>query len=374
MRILLITPYFYPHKGGSQQYAEELHYHLMKADPSVKVDVLTYNTDHAKEVEEYRGFTIYRVPCVQILPGQFAIPNYFKLRKLLNKLFGQNHYDFINSHTRFFESSWWAPYVARHFKTKSVLTDHCAFHPVHPSKFVSFIAKTVDKTIAPFVSIKYDVVTVTNRATYDFAKYLKMKDPQIIYGGVDTDYFKPQPKKGRTITVTFLGRMIQSKGPQLLYEAAKNILKTYRNVEFIFAGGGPMFNHLTIQPYNHITFLGSIEKKEIANLLKKTDILVHPSLHHEGFPNVLLEAGASGCAIIATDKGGSREIVLPGKTGILIEPSIAQIKHALEILLDDPKKREALSSNIRRHIEEKFNWNKIVRDYQKLIEKHVVKI
>lgn len=371
MRILLVTPYFYPHKGGSQQYAEELHYHLMKADPAIHVDVLCYNTDHAKEFEKYRGFHVYRVPCIEVLRGQFAIPNYFKLWKLLKMLFFKHSYAFINSHTRFFESSWWVPYVARHFKTKSVLTDHCAFHPVHTSRIVSFIAKTFDKTIIPFFANQYDVVTVTNKATLAFAKSLGIKKPQLIYGGVDTDYFNQSHKKDsqEKIRITFVGRMIESKGPQLLYEAAQNILKENKNVSFIFAGGGPMITALSKNRNKNITLLGSVEKSEVGNILKQSDIVVHPSLHHEGFPNVLLEAGAAGSVVIATDRGGTKEIIIHNKTGIIVEPRVADIQSSIETLIADKSKRDMLGKNLRNHIEKHFSWKKIVVEYQNLISK-----
>ena len=224
MRILLITPYFYPHKGGSQQYAEELCYHLMKVTSDTQVDVLTYNTDNAPEKEEYRGMTVYRVPCIQILPGQFAFPNYWKLWTLLKKLNKGHRYTLINSHTRFFENSWWTPFVAKHFYSKSVLTDHCANHPTHTSALVNTIASGVDKIIAPFISKQYDMVTVTNKSTLEFVKSLGMKQPELVYGGVDTKYFSPADKtKPRTIPkidkvfdkndiiITFVGRMIHSK-------------------------------------------------------------------------------------------------------------------------------------------------------------------
>ena len=79
IKILLISPYFAPHIGGSQRYMEELYVHLSEQFPHISVDVLTYNTTDSKTIEKYRGITIYRVPCWEILPGQFALPNPIKL-------------------------------------------------------------------------------------------------------------------------------------------------------------------------------------------------------------------------------------------------------------------------------------------------------
>lgn len=385
-RVLLITPYFYPHKGGSQQYALELYSHLMKINPSVSVDVVCYNTDNSKPVEEYNGFTIYRVPCWQPLKGQFAIPNYVALATTLQKLFAKNRYSFVNSHTRFFESSWWVPFVARYYYTRSVLTDHCATHPTHARKIVSYIAQAIDKTIVPFFMKKYDFVTATNNATLSFVESLGVQNAHLMYGGVDIKEFN-QTKKTRTrkipgikkvfsaedIIITFVGRMIESKGPQLLLESVQDIIKKNKHVSVVFAGDGPLFSSLSQQANDQIFFTGALEKKQVAQLLKSTDILVHPSLHHEGFPNVILEAGASQCAVIATDKGGTREIIHHNRTGLIINPTIPEIQKALKTLIKNIDKREVFAKDLRSWIVTNYSWNTIAKDFQELITGTITK-
>lgn len=380
MKILVVSPFFYPHKGGSQQYAEQLYYHLMRANSRIKVDVLCYNTDNASEKEEYQGMTIYRIPCVQILPGQFAVPNYIKLWKLIRKLHKKNKYSFINAHTRFFESSWWVPFVAKYMGSKSMLTDHCADHPKQKSKLITQFATLVDKYFVPIFIRNYDVIAVTNKATLEFISKMQIKIPRIIYGGVDSDYFKPNsggskrciPKIKRKfnrpdIIVTFLGRLIHSKGPQILITAAERILKNQRNVYFIFAGSGELYKKLSGVKNKHILFTGPLDRKRVACLLENTDIFVHPSFHHEGFPNVLLEAGASGCAVIATRRGGTDEIIIHNKTGVLAKPTVTSIEKNLLELIDNKRRREKLGKALRKHIRRNFDWRIIVKEYHRLI-------
>lgn len=373
MRILVISPYFYPHKGGSQKYAEELHVNLMQKNPSVKVDVLTYNTDNSKEIEKYRGLTIYRVPCIQILKGQFAVPDYLKLLKVLKKL-KKNNYDFVNSHTRFFESSWWAPFASKYLNAKSILTDHCADHPTHKLALVTVISRLVDKNIVPFFIKKYDFVTVTNSSTKKFLNSLGIKNTTLIYGGVDTDYFKSESKNKtrkigskilskNDIAVSFVGRMIYSKGPHLLLEAAEKIASENKNVYFLFGGDGPELKNLKSHKNKQIIFLGSLNKDKVADLMKKSDILVHPSLHNEGFPNVLLEAGSASCAILATNMGGTFEIINKN-TGIIIKPDSKDIYKKLNLLINEPEKREKYQKSVRNWVKEKYNWGKIAKDYK----------
>lgn len=382
MRILLITPYFYPHIGGSQQYALELHRHLMMRDKSVKVDVICYNTEKIESKSKYKGMTIYRIPCWDILNGQFAIPNYLELRKLIRKLKNLYQYNIVNSHSRFFDNSWWAPVVAKYLGAKSILTDHASSSPVHNSRLITIISNIVEKLMTNITIRFYDAVTVSNKATMQYIKTFGVKNPILIYGGVDTKIFNPKKRKNvrkipkldriftkKDIIITFLGRMIYTKGPQIVYNAAKEIIKKYDNVYFIFAGEGNMLAKLNDFPNNKILFTGPLNQLEIANLLPNSDILANPSFHFEGFPNVLLEAGASGCAVIATDRGGTCEVISDEKTGIIIGPSVLQLRNALMKLIDDENLRKRLSTALRKKIYEEFNWVNIAREYQLTLTK-----
>ena len=366
MRVLLVTPFFYPHKGGSQQYMEELWYTIQQRHTEVEVDVLTYNTNKSPSIEAYRNFTIYRVPCWQVLPGQFAVPNYFSVIRLLWQLSRSKHYDLMSVNTRFFESTWWGIIVAKLLHIPAILTDHCAAFPVHGSHFVSVIARFIDKTISPFFANKYNAVTVTNKATQEFAiNTLKIKNPVLLYGGVDTHFFNRHKKYSNdTLQITFVGRMIPSKGPQLLLETAKKL----KNISFTFVGDGELLEVLKNENIPNVRFTGSLGKAAIADILQNTDILVHPSVHHEGFPNVLLEAGAAGCAVIATDRGGTTEIIIDDKTGIIVEPTVEDIGRGIQALADK-QKRQAFASALQKHVQNNFSWDSVAEEYFIFVKK-----
>jgi glycosyltransferase involved in cell wall biosynthesis len=84
-KILVITPFFYPHIGGSERYMEELYLFLRKDHPEIAVDVLCYNTNQVQKEENYQGMTIYRIPCWNILKDQFSLPNPLALLHFLLK-------------------------------------------------------------------------------------------------------------------------------------------------------------------------------------------------------------------------------------------------------------------------------------------------
>ncbi len=355
-KILLVTPFFYPHAGGSQQYMEEITASLVTNFQDTEVTVLCYNTDNTHPTETYRGMKVVRIPCWNILPGQFALPNYLEVASFL--INHGSEFSVVYCNTRFFESSWWSPIYAKLTGKKSILTDHCAFYPKHSNPYIENLAQILDKNISKFFLKQFNVVLTTNKTTQKFLKNNFGIKSNFIYGGINTDLFYPAKKKNRRVKVLFVGRMIPSKGPQFLYRIAKQTPST----DFVFAGHGQLVDEFKQKVkrdrLKNVKVLGSVSRKEVANLMKKADILVHPSIHNEGFPNVLTEAAASGLAVIATDVGGVREII-PEGCGILLKTTELEtkLKPELDKLIKSAKQRETLGKKLLSHAQKNFNWD-----------------
>jgi glycosyltransferase involved in cell wall biosynthesis len=365
-RILVITPFFYPHVGGSQQYMEDLYVTLLRAHNDIKVDVLCYNTDHADSEEVYRGMHVSRISGVSLLPGQFALPNPVKLMQFLSKK--KQSYDLIHVSTRFFETAWWAPLYAKYCNTPIILTDHCAYHPVHQNSAVRFIARTIDTLFIPHILKLYTDIFATNHATQAFLQTSLGTRSKVLYGGVDMNKFirhaERETGEKKRITITYVGRMIESKGVLQLF----NVASRHPEYDFVFAGPGALYtalqDEIRKESNAHIQFLGSCKKEEVIALLKRTDLFVHPSYHHEGFPNSLLEAGSMGLPVIATDVGGTKEIIIDGKTGYLIpQKDEKALEEAILILATHAPLREELGQALHTHVQDNFSWEKIAAEH-----------
>ena len=389
MRILLILPFFYPHRGGSQKYAEELFAAMMKNHTNLKVDVLCYNTDKTKIYEEYRGFTIYRIPCVNIIPARFALANPIALITKLKQL-SSNRYDYINTHIRFFDPTWWVWAYAKLSGAKSIFTGHVATHPVHQNKVVEWISKLTDLTIARFSLGFYDYVTFTNKAAENFFRTnLGFKKPSyLIYGGVDTSFFSPSSKVNRVlpkvnipvadeqVLVTFVGRLIWTKGVTYLYEAIRNIVNMgkFTKAVFVLAGPGELEEQLKnrIQKEalaSKVILTGNLSYDQVKSLLGMSDVFVNPSHHNEGFPNTVLEAGSAGCFVIASDNAGTREVIRNGETGTLIpQKHVNSIQESIEWALLHPAERQKIAGNFREELVEKFDWDNISEQLYKVLK------
>ncbi len=138
-----------------------------------------------------------------------------------------------------------------------------------------------------------------------------------------------------------------------------------KRVYIVFAGPGDLLpdireeiakDHLE----NRIFTTGSLEAKEVRDLLRATDIFVHPSHHNEGFPNVILEAGATENFVIATQNAGVEEAITDKKTGFIIEQkNEADMRRTMCWAVEHGSARRALARAFRKAIRRKFEWNNL---------------
>jgi glycosyltransferase involved in cell wall biosynthesis len=106
----------------------------------------------------------------------------------------------------------------------------------------------------------------------------------------------------------------------------------------------------------------------VAEILAKSDMLVLPSTHHEGLPIVLLEAGASDCAVITTDRGGVREVITDGQNGLITKPKVSEVEGSIMKLIEDKRLRLQLGANLRAKIEKEFTWKRIAKEYNEWLK------
>jgi len=303
----------------------------------------------------------------------------------------KNKYTHVNTHIRFFDPTWWLWFYARIIGAKSIYTEHIPSHPQHSSWIVRNIGLLVDLTIAKFSLNMYDYLTSVNEASslflYNF--YRIIKPVYLIRIGADTSFFTPNKtqerfaitdKNGKEVTVnkgtlliTYLGRLIETKGVEIFFETTKEILRTKQNLVFVIAGPGELEEELAAKVEkeglsNYIVLTGNLPYEEAAKLLTRTNIFVNPSHHNEGLPTTAIEAGSAECCVIATDNGGTKELIINGKTGYLIKQrSPSELKSALLDAIEHPEKRLSLAKALRRKVLEEYDWDKNSEDMYKFL-------
>jgi len=93
----------------------------------------------------------------------------------------------------------------------------------------------------------------------------------------------------------------------------------------------------------HVRFWGKVDNSRVEKVYAETDVLVLPSIWHENQPVSITEAMASGCPVIASDMGGSRELIVDGVTGYLFKAGdAAQLAECISRFIDDPSLLERM--------------------------------
>ncbi len=207
-------------------------------------------------------------------------------------------------------------------------------------------------------------------------KNLSLKtDPKqviaVIYNGIDAEQFCPVAKHSDEFTIISTSRLIKRKGIEYLLSAFIDFKKRYICSRLIIVGDGDlkddfvnMINASAVE--ESVEFLGSVKHSNLPDIYRRADVFVLPSLN-EGMSNSLLEAMASGLAIVATSTGGTEELV-DGVNGIIVNKNSAtEIYNALEKLYSNKEVLDKMKVASR----EKslaINWTNIMHKYLRIYE------
>jgi len=165
--------------------------------------------------------------------------------------------------------------------------------------------------------------------------------------GVDLARFDPAkraaPADGR-VHVLYAGRLTREKGADLLADAFLRARERDPRLHLTLAGGGPEEDELRARLGEHATFLGWQDGDELARTYASADVFLFAS-RTDTFGQVLLEAQASGLAVVAVDEGGPRSLVDDGRTGLLRPADADALADAVCRLAEAPLLRKALAAN-----------------------------
>jgi len=207
-----------------------------------------------------------------------------------------------------------------------------------------------------------------------------------IYNGVDADRFHPAPVRGRTEGCPFVdpdnwlvgtvGRMQAVKNQTDLAKAfilALQMAPELRgSLRLVMVGDGPLREDASVLLEQagcaDLAWLPG-ERNDVPEVLRGLDCFVLPSLA-EGISNTILEAMASGLPVIATDVGGSGELIAPKETGVLVPVGDVQaLATEMVALARQREKAKAMGQAGRLAVERRFSMEAMVRQYQGLYDK-----
>jgi glycosyltransferase involved in cell wall biosynthesis/predicted metal-dependent phosphoesterase TrpH len=154
--------------------------------------------------------------------------------------------------------------------------------------------------------------------------------------GVDVGRFDPARRVpglfgADRVNVLYAGRQTIEKGVELLASSFLEAREREPRLHLLLAGGGPEESELRARLGDAATFLGWLDGDELAVTYASADLMLFCS-QTDTFGQVVLEAQAAGLPVVAVDAGGPRELIEPGRSGVLCPPDAEAIGAAVAYL------------------------------------------
>lgn len=367
MRIALLTDGIYPYVlGGMQKHS----YYLAKylARNSVHVDLYhTGNTD--ANTTELQGFseeelafiTPYYVPfpSVSKLPGHYILESYLYSKKLFEAFESNSGIDVIYAQGL---TGWF--FIKEKRRGRDAIPELLVnLHGLNMYQYQASLKARMEssalKVATDFILKNADHVISLGGQLTGILRSLGIDKDRIIEQpvAIEKSWVAQEIKNTRSLrSFVFVGRYDKVKGIDMLYEVLNQQKRD--KYEFHFIGPFPAAVHLK---QDNIFYHGLIkDENEIKHILQSSDVLVCPS-YSEGMPTVILEAMASGLAVLATDVGAVG-LLVQEEIGWLIPPgNKAALSDAfVQAITCDEMVLDSKKNNARNLIKEKYTWEKVI--------------
>jgi glycosyltransferase involved in cell wall biosynthesis len=276
-------------------------------------------------------------------------------------------YDIVHSN---WTISSFSAVISKRFHKKPIITSvHGSdINQAIKNRFFCFLTKIVINSSNKIICVSEDL----RKKIINLAK--TPSHLLVIPNGVNTNIFYPDSINKEKI-ILFVGSLTQNKRIDLLINSFGNIFPKIDDYSLYIVGDGPEEESLkelakNKLPHSSVKFTGSLSREEISNLMRKSFILVLPSIN-EGFGVVLIEALASGLPCIGANSGGIVDIINE-EVGILFSLDNGQeLENAILTLVNNELIYEKMSKQARIIAVNKYDWSiiseKIIEAYKDLI-------
>ena len=377
--LCIVTHTFLPHVGGIERVVYEQCKRLMQKQ--FEPMVLTHRNYTARNYV-FDGIKVKCYDSMNIgfrLGIPYAIPHVSSFKTFLETVKSN---DLIHVHGHPYLSSFLAAKIAKRYGKPLVLTQHNTF--IEYNNIWDTAEKLNDLAIGKQVIKEADKIIVVSNATKNYVLSLGA-DPEktvVLHNGVDLNRFKPLPdvksemrKKlgiaGDADVVLTVRRLVYKNGIDTLLESAEIAVKRNPKLVFVVVGKGPDFVEVKeriaqLGIGRNFRLTGFVSDEDLPFYYNATDLFALPSKSGEGLPLVALEAMACGLPVVATDVGGTSE-VLSADYGKLVPPN-SPVSLAEAVLDFSRMDLATLKKKLRMVVEQKYSWDQNVAKLGKIYE------
>lgn len=362
MNIAMVSAYWhYP------EVAYEFHLPLARAGHNVSAILWNQAVSRITKYKVTNGFTIYEVPGLNLL-SIVNSPDKYPFMFDLPQAIVEVKPDVIDCQSHLFLTTFQATKFANSIGLPVIVTVHGTL--ARKNLPLNMAQRFHVYTFGSYVFKKATLVRcLTESDKREIIKYgCPPEKIRIIPNAVDINRFKPRSIRRENLVV-WVGRFVPEKDLDTLVKAIAIVAKRFKDVEVCMVGDGPLKNEIIRLVHvsgltTHFNFTGSLGLAQVADILGTASIFVLPSLK-EGMPNSLLEAMASGLAVVGSDISGIKALVTHDKNGLLVPPKNCHaLSKAILELLENPDLRSKMGQNARLYIVKTHSWNTIISDIE----------
>jgi glycosyltransferase involved in cell wall biosynthesis len=370
MKVLMLTPFYYPPIGGAEVATEQLALQLNARN--IITDVMTFtSSSFLKPIStvKIKGIRVIQVPAINIRPLKFPelifqvsfLPRIFvELLKDYDILHFQNDIDLT------------FPLFSRRVSKPKVFHCRCPAPMFRLYQRNPVSQRLFRNSANIFIVISEELVK------YIVGLKVPKENIRVVPNGIDTNLFKPFGRKVENMLL-FVGRLEPVKGLHVLLEAL-NYVKT--RVKLVIIGGRSWHQEYSDYILNlieqakkksahEIIYLGQLKRNQIVEWYQKASIHVRPDTNGISGGNTALEAMACATPVIGTGNG----IIKDEVNGVIVHPNNAvELAKAIESLINNNRLRRKLGENARKFVEKYYSFDvaieKITQIYNEILEKY----
>lgn len=371
MKIMIVTPYFYPYVGGLENYALNIAKGLQKQGH--EVFVVTSNHNGKKRIDEKaQGLRVIRLPYLFKFSNTPINPAW---RRQLKKIIKAEKPNIINAHTPVPGLADVA--ISAAGKIPTALTYHAASLRKDDSQLIfNIVARLYELIQLHTLKKATSIIAVSDYVRENLPRKFQNKTA-VIYNAIDPSYISKtnvSRKSNRLIFVGNLDRTHAWKGLGEILKAMQLVKKTNTDVELIVIGDGDMLDSYKQQVKllglrKNVIFRGSITGTKKYKLIQSSSaMIVYPVTANDAFPTVFLEAWTCHTPIIAADIGALSDLIRQ-MYGYLVAPhDPLALAKAINKLLNNESMAYDFGLHGRSTVEEKFSLQSSIKNTAGLFE------
>ncbi len=377
--ITFFSAYYPPHTGGVERYVRSLALNLTAR--GIKVFIVTSAAGGTAGVEEDQGIAVVRLPVYDLLKSRYPIIKTGKQARNLKKYIMSIESDVYVSNMRIYHFTFLAAKTAALKKKPHIVIEHVTGHFSINNPVLDKLGHFYEHCISSSIGKKATAFYGVSEACCGWLGHFAIPCSGVFPNGVQDSgspfgsVLRELGAGGEKVVFTYAGRLIEEKGLKLLCSVFNSLHQQNPDTVLVIAGSGELEGYVRRQAADSngtIIYAGSLSHDDAVNLLKETSVVVNPSVYPEGLPTLLLEAGLFGCAVVATDMGGTKELICSEDYGLVIEPGNGEaLFSAMSALASDGSRRQKLAENLQRRVKENYLWDTVTSRFIGELNKYI---